>query len=177
MLSRPWFRGQSTDAREVQRGFRGPTCGPPPPQLRSRKLSDYREPISPEHVSVSQIRPSSELQNLLRLFFSQVKILAPRGQKCQNFPRFCFANNSVVFNVRTKIVAPSCSPRRNESNDRFDLERSISDLERSISDLERSIRDLDLRSRSRFDLAMSCRISYDAQGLGEHIGAYPTSLA
>ena len=44
-------------------------------------------------------------------------------------------------------MAPSCLPRRDESNDVW------------------------------FDLAMSCRISYDAPGLGEHIGASPKSLA
>ena len=77
---------------------------------------------------------------------------------------FCFVHNSVVCNVRTKIMAPSYSRRRDKSNDLcFDLERSNSNF--------------NLRSRSQIELTMSCRISYDAPGLCEHIGAYPTSLA
>ena len=81
---------------------------PPPKISKTKQRRDMRQ--------TALDRPSSEYKTLLRWFFSGQN-LAPRGQKCQNFPRFCFANNTVVFNVSAKIMAPSCSPRRDKSND------------------------------------------------------------
>ena len=121
------------------------------------KLPDHIKPMTGFQIGNSVLLPEGPaglgpaqkmrktrpwlLSDVNTVFFFGLARSSPNKASYWLFCIFCifFFNNSVGFNVRANIMAPSCLPRRDESNDIW-------------VDLERSIRDLDLRSRSRIDL-------------------------